>query len=101
MRLVAGGLSTEQDIDGAYADVLFKYFLSEGVACGHSLLVASQDEDPATLTGHLYALTDDDGSVVSSSGDQSTMKIAWRYDALPRVQVFFRQQKFKAPTGYL
>ncbi|CAG2067997.1 unnamed protein product, partial [Timema podura] len=52
---VGGGLAVgtitliEEDTFGIYAKLLLKYFLSEGVMCRHSLLVASQDSDPKKM----------------------------------------------------
>jgi elongator complex protein 4 len=34
---------SEEDKYGTYAKLLVKYFLAEGIVCGHSLVVASQD----------------------------------------------------------
>jgi hypothetical protein len=33
----------EEDKYGTYAKLLVRYFLAEGIVCGHSLVVASQD----------------------------------------------------------
>lgn len=37
-------LMLEEDTFGSYSRLLLKYFLSEGVMCGHSLFVASASE---------------------------------------------------------
>lgn len=37
---------TEEDKYGLYSNLLFKYFLAEGVVCGHDLFVASAKEHP-------------------------------------------------------
>jgi len=37
-------LIVEEDRYGSYARLLMKYFLSEGVMCGHTLLLASANE---------------------------------------------------------
>jgi hypothetical protein len=39
----------EEDEQTSYAQVLLKYFLSEGVLTKHALLVASADESPLAL----------------------------------------------------
>lgn len=36
--------STEEDVYGSYSRLLMKYFLSEGIMCGHTLLLASANE---------------------------------------------------------
>nr|CAD7447103.1 unnamed protein product [Timema bartmani] len=59
---ISGGLAVgtitliEEDTFGIYAKLLLKYFLSEGVMCRHSLLVASQDSDPKKMV-KLYIKT--------------------------------------------
>ena len=44
----------EEDTFGLYSRVLLKYFLAEGVVCGHELLVASVAEKPEHIikVGH-------------------------------------------------
>ena len=37
-------IHTEEDVYGSYSRLLMKYFLSEGVMCGHTLLLASANE---------------------------------------------------------
>jgi hypothetical protein len=37
--------SSEEDAFGQYSRLLLKYFLAEGVMCGHSLLLGSASED--------------------------------------------------------
>lgn len=56
MKIQAGDLSekknptifvfTEEDKYSLYSNLLFKYFLAEGVVCGHDLFVASAKEHP-------------------------------------------------------
>lgn len=40
---------TEEDTYGLYSNLLFKYFLAEGVVCGHDLFVASAKEHPDNI----------------------------------------------------
>lgn len=42
-------VSTEEDKYGVYSNLLFKYFLAEGVVCGHDLFVASAMEPPDNI----------------------------------------------------
>ena len=42
-------LFAEEDIYGSYSRLILKYFLSEGVMCGHSLFLASASEDPEDM----------------------------------------------------
>ncbi len=39
----------EEDVHGSYSRLLLKYFLSEGVMCGHDLLLASASERPVDV----------------------------------------------------
>ncbi len=42
-------LLSEEDVCGSYSRLLLKYFLAEGVMCGHSLLLASASENPEDI----------------------------------------------------
>ncbi|XP_078196908.1 elongator complex protein 4 isoform X5 [Callithrix jacchus] len=54
-QLLGGGLAVgtvlliEEDKYNIYSSLLFKYFLAEGIVNGHTLLVASANEDPANI----------------------------------------------------
>ena len=39
----------EEDCFGSYSRLLLKYFLAEGVMCGHSCFVASASERPTDI----------------------------------------------------
>lgn len=39
----------EEDTFGSYANLLLRYFLAEGVMCGHGLMVASAEEQPKKI----------------------------------------------------
>uniref|UniRef100_A0A8B9EDW6 Elongator complex protein 4 n=1 Tax=Anser cygnoides TaxID=8845 RepID=A0A8B9EDW6_ANSCY len=47
-------VSTEEDKYGVYSNLLFKYFLAEGVVCGHDLFVASAMEPPDNILKQWY-----------------------------------------------
>ena len=42
-------LISEEDIFGSYSSLLARYYVAEGVMCGHNLLVASAAQPPATM----------------------------------------------------
>ncbi|NXC71575.1 ELP4 protein, partial [Anhinga anhinga] len=85
---------TEEDKYGLYSNLLFKYFLAEGVVCGHDLFVASAKEHPDNILKELPApLLDDtyrnereEVPAVKSEDFQDSMKIAWRYQNLPKME---------------
>ncbi|NXP50940.1 ELP4 protein, partial [Heliornis fulica] len=86
---------TEEDKYGLYSSLLFKYFLAEGVVCGHELFVASAKEHPDNILKELPApLLDDshkkelgeEATVVKPEDIQDSMKIAWRYQNLPKME---------------
>ncbi|KAM9147807.1 elongator complex protein 4 isoform 2-T2 [Pangshura tecta] len=101
--VLGGGLAVgtllliEEDKYGIYSNLLFKYFLAEGIVCGHNLFVASAKEDPADILKELPAPLFDDvhknqvdekETVIKSKQEsQESMKIAWRYQNLPRIEV--------------
>ncbi|XP_062432291.1 elongator complex protein 4 [Rhea pennata] len=100
--VLGGGLAVgtllliEEDKYGVYSNLLFKYFLAEGVVCGHDLFVASAKELPTNILKELPApLLDDEyrnelgeeATPVKSEDFQNSMKIAWRYQNLPKMEV--------------
>ncbi|XP_074086523.1 elongator complex protein 4 [Macrotis lagotis] len=100
-QLLGGGLAVgtllliEEDKYNIYSNLLFKYFLAEGVVCGHTLLVASAKEDPDDILQDLPEPLHDDKykkelDEVSSQKSQEkldvSMKIAWRYQNLPKME---------------
>ncbi|XP_037755835.1 elongator complex protein 4 isoform X5 [Chelonia mydas] len=101
--VLGGGLAVgtllliEEDKYGIYSNLLFKYFLAEGIVCGHNLFVASAKEDPADILKELPAPLFDDvhknqvdekeTAIKSKPESQESMKIAWRYQNLPKIEV--------------
>ncbi|XP_050003110.1 elongator complex protein 4 isoform X1 [Alexandromys fortis] len=99
-QLLGGGLAVgtvlliEEDKYNIYSPLLFKYFLAEGIVNGHTVLVASAREKPADILQELPApLLDDNGKKeIEDIHDPKTpeadvsMKIAWRYQFLPKMQ---------------
>ncbi|KAM9554317.1 elongator complex protein 4 isoform 5-T5 [Guaruba guarouba] len=87
-------LLIEEDKYGLYSSLLFKYFLAEGVVCGHDLFVASAKEHPDSILKELPApLLDEqrnelgeEATAVKSEDFQDSMKIAWRYQNLPKME---------------
>lgn len=45
---------TEEDVYGSYSRLLLKYFSAEAAMTGHSLLLASADQDPQQIIKVLY-----------------------------------------------
>lgn len=98
--VLGGGLAVgtvvllEEDIYGCYAKTLVKCFIAEGLLSGHSLFLATADVDPEEIwknlpcpvgePTHAETSPSKEGDQLSS-GDNS-MKIAWRYQNLPKVQ---------------
>ncbi|ESO91550.1 hypothetical protein LOTGIDRAFT_121862 [Lottia gigantea] len=84
-------LLVEEDLFGDYGRLVVKYFCSEAVMTGQSLLLASADINPTDLTKDLPApIIDQPKDDTRESGDKQTtdsdMKIAWRYENLPKFQ---------------
>ncbi|EDO39802.1 predicted protein [Nematostella vectensis] len=94
--VIGGGIAVgtvllvEEDIYGSYARQLLKYFLAEGIVSGHSLFLASAELEPSAILKDLpYPMNEEDDSEpgLSTPGRQEeSMKIAWRYQQLPKVQ---------------
>lgn len=97
--ILGGGLPVgsviliEEDIYGHHAHLLLRYFLAEGVVTDHQLFLASAKEDPKRILKNLPFPVEGDKLLAEGSntgkGTSTTdepMKIAWRYESLPKVQ---------------
>nr|Q566Y1.2 RecName: Full=Elongator complex protein 4; Short=ELP4 [Danio rerio] len=99
--VIGGGLAVgtlllvEEDRYDSYSRMLLKYFLAEGIVCGHELFLASARDHPDQIMQELPSpILDDVASMKMSEGQSQpndpdnpdTMKIAWRYQNQPRVQ---------------
>ncbi|XP_066150945.1 elongator complex protein 4 isoform X1 [Euwallacea fornicatus] len=89
--LLAGGLPVgtvvlvEEDFRGLHSKVLLKYFLAEGLASKHSILIASQDVNPSSILRELPAVIESDPEPEGPPRVQAVtdkMKIAFRYQNL-------------------
>ncbi|KAJ0002177.1 hypothetical protein NQD34_001973 [Periophthalmus magnuspinnatus] len=88
--------SRKEDYYDSYSRMILKYFLAEGVVCQHELFVASAQDSPNDILQELPSPIMDDVAIpkpveqprLSSEPQDSldTMKIAWRYQNLPKVQ---------------
>ncbi|XP_018618653.1 elongator complex protein 4 isoform X1 [Scleropages formosus] len=99
--VIGGGLAVgtllliEEDKYDSYSRMLLKYFLAEGVVCGHSLFLGSARDPPEEILQELPApVLDDIGCAAGDEGQaklcdsegEDSMKIAWRYQNFPKVQ---------------
>ncbi|XP_063708248.1 elongator complex protein 4 [Culicoides brevitarsis] len=81
-------LLIEEDKSGCYASTLTKYYLAEGVLQKHSLFVAALDDDPQAIIEKLPAPVVDAENASKppmSTNPDDDMRIAWRYNNLPKV----------------
>ncbi|KAF7665000.1 hypothetical protein LDENG_00156690 [Lucifuga dentata] len=100
--LLGGGLAVgtvlliEEDRYDSYSRMILKYFLAEGVVCRHELFVAAAQDNPDDILQELPAPILDDIAIHKPVEQQrlfcepqdsvDAMKIAWRYQNLPKVQ---------------
>ncbi|XP_010874461.2 elongator complex protein 4 isoform X2 [Esox lucius] len=93
--LAVGTLLLIEDRYDSYSRMLLKYFLAEGVVCGHELYVASAQDHPSDIIQELPSPILDDIASPKPVESQTkpcdpegpdTMSIAWRYQNLPKVQ---------------
>uniref|UniRef100_A0A667WTJ2 Elongator complex protein 4 n=1 Tax=Myripristis murdjan TaxID=586833 RepID=A0A667WTJ2_9TELE len=85
-----------EDRYDSYSRMILKYFLAEGVVCRHELFVAAVQESPDDILQELPAPILDDiaihkpveqhGLPCGPQDSLDSMKIAWRYQNLPKVQ---------------
>ncbi|TNN55133.1 Elongator complex protein 4 [Liparis tanakae] len=94
--LCVQGEVSEEDRYDSYSRMILKYFLAEGVVCRHELFVAAAQDNPDDILQELPAPILDDVAIhkpveqprLSCEAQDSldAMKIAWRYQNLPKVQ---------------
>ncbi|XP_061820222.1 elongator complex protein 4 [Nerophis lumbriciformis] len=100
--LLGGGLAVgtvlliEEDRYDSYSRMILKYFLAEGVVCRHELFLAAAHDHPDDIFQELPDPILDDVAMYKpveqprlSCDPQDSldaMKIAWRYQNLPKVQ---------------
>ncbi|XP_071831244.1 elongator complex protein 4-like isoform X2 [Apostichopus japonicus] len=91
----------EEDTYGHHAHLLLRYFLAEGIMTDHQLFLASANEDPEKILKNLpypvegdKLLAEDAKTGADVSSVSEPMKIAWRYECLPKVQDSATSHKF-------
>ncbi|XP_072321218.1 elongator complex protein 4 [Eucyclogobius newberryi] len=100
--LLGGGLAVgsvlliEEDRYDSYSRMILKYFLAEGVVCQHELFLASAQDSPDDILQELPSPIMDDVAIPKPlehprrpsdpQDNLDAMKIAWRYQNLPKVQ---------------
>lgn len=73
----------EEDKHVSYSKVLTKYFLAEAILQEHPIFIANLERDPKNVMKKLpVAISANDSS--KSLNDDDDMRIAWRYNALPK-----------------
>ncbi|KAJ2850016.1 Elongator subunit elp4 [Coemansia brasiliensis] len=85
---VGGILMIEEDRQTGYSNTLLSYFSSQAIAAGHKLCVVNADQGvdlKAQLPGWTTSETSQVETSASSRKDDEAMKIAWRYQNMPRV----------------
>ncbi|RUS21564.1 Elongator complex protein 4 [Endogone sp. FLAS-F59071] len=88
-------LLIREDRRTAYAHLLLKYFLAQGIASGHGVAVASKDERPADIVRDLMWVVEDgdkdDGGedtkkTAALNDEEDKLTIAWRYRNLKKFE---------------
>ena len=79
-----------------YTNVLKKLFIAEGVACDHSLFLASADDRPGEVLMEIPRDANEDrsGESITDVDNRGDLKIAWRYQNMPKVPSAIPQTQF-------
>ncbi|KNE66763.1 hypothetical protein AMAG_11258 [Allomyces macrogynus ATCC 38327] len=78
-------LVLDEDIGTGYATLAMQYSLAQALSHGHHVMVASADDDPAALVaGCPQPAGAGSAAQPSDKGGDEAMKIAWRYQHLPK-----------------
>ncbi|XP_059622301.1 elongator complex protein 4 [Phlebotomus argentipes] len=93
-HIIGGGLPLgsilliEEDKYNSYAKVLCRYFLAEGVYRRHPLFLATKEEPAHDFVRKLpQAVEEEIQKVIDKRPAEEEMRIAWRYNDLPRVSL--------------
>uniref|UniRef100_T1JA61 Elongator complex protein 4 n=1 Tax=Strigamia maritima TaxID=126957 RepID=T1JA61_STRMM len=73
-------LLLEEDKYQNYSQMIMKYFLSEGIECGHDIYFASGDVDVDTFVKQLPSAIPRKDVQENNSFSGNELKIAWRYE---------------------
>uniref|UniRef100_A0A1L8DWV6 Elongator complex protein 4 n=1 Tax=Nyssomyia neivai TaxID=330878 RepID=A0A1L8DWV6_9DIPT len=93
-HIIGGGLPlgtillVEEDKYNSYAKVLARYFLAEGIFRKHSILLASEEDNPKDFLRKLPQVIEDVIEKKPQMGAaEDEMRIAWRYNDMPKVSM--------------
>ncbi|XP_071944013.1 elongator complex protein 4-like [Antedon mediterranea] len=116
-HILGGGVAVgtilliEEDVYTSFARLMLKYFVAEGVMCGHYSFLSSLDPNPDSLLtelpcpvesalstsqnvqppgevkkGHGSSSGSSEKTVIDKGSHQGNMEIAWRYQNLPQLK---------------
>lgn len=91
-------LTLAPDVHSAYGELIQKYFISQGLACGQKICIVDEDADaflaecmwtpsaPAHGVGPSTAPEKEDGDEGKAGEEDAKIKIAWRYEQMKQFQ---------------
>ena len=83
------------DSHSAYGELVQKYFIAQGLACGQTVCVVDDDAEafvaecmwtPSASAPFAHAAVADDEPAEDAPGEDAQIKIAWRYERMGKFQ---------------
>ena len=88
-------LTLAPDVHSAYGELVQKYFVSQGLACGQKICIVDADVDGflaecmwthASGAGAVPIPSAGDGDEENAAEEEARIKIAWRYEQMKQFQ---------------
>lgn len=100
LPLSCSALTLAPDLHSAYGDLVHNYFLAQGLAIGHNIVLV--DEDPLRVFDEcMWTSTsffaEEDKKEVEADQQEEKIKIAWRYETMKQFQTTVESNQYVAP----
>lgn len=89
LPLSCSALTLAPDLHSAYGDLVHNYFLAQGLAVGHNVILV--DDDPLRVFEECMWIppsfvVEEDKKELEADQQEEKIKIAWRYEAMKQFQ---------------
>ena len=99
LPLSCSALTLAPDLHSAYGDLVHNYFLAQGLAVGHNILLVGEDPlrvfDDCMWTPPSF-VTEQDKKELEADEQEEKIKIAWRYESMKQFQTTVESNQYVA-----
>ena len=108
LPLSCSALILAPDLHSAYGELVHNYFLAQGLAVGHNIVLV--DEDPLRVFDECMwtptsFVAEEDKKEIEADRQEEKIKIAWRYETMKQFQTTVESNQYVASqlwsTGYV